>query len=65
MEYKRHYRDCPDEVKKKISAALQNKPKSTSHRQHISDGLKDYWKSVPSINDTVYDRVEVDGCADD
>jgi len=65
MEYKRHYRECPDEVKKKISAALKNRPKTTRHRENISHALKDYWKTVPSINDTAYDRVEVDGYDDE
>ena len=60
-DYKRQYRECPDEVKKKISLALRNRPKSTTHKQNISNGLKDYWSNVPSIQDTTCDRVEVDG----
>jgi len=60
-EHKRQYRECPDEVKKKISASLKNRPKSPNHKQNISNGLKDYWSNVPSIQDTTCDRVEVDG----
>ena len=60
-EYKRQYRECPAEVKQKISLALRNRPKSALHKQNISNGLRDYWQSVPSIEDTTCDRVELDG----
>ena len=46
--YKREFRECPDEVKQKISASLRGRTKSQSHKQNISQGLKDYWKDVPS-----------------
>lgn len=59
-DYKRQYRECPAEVKQKISLALRNRPKSSLHKQNISSGLKDYWKSVPSITDTPCDHVEVE-----
>ena len=65
MEYKRKYRECPDEVKKKISTSLSNRPKSLTHKQNISAGMKNYWKSVPSVYDTPCDRVEVEGNDDD
>ena len=48
--YKREFRECPDEVKQKISASLRGRTKSQSHKQNISQGLKDYWKDVPSRN---------------
>ena len=46
MEYKRQYRDLPDEVKQKISASMKGKPKTYDHRQHISQGMKKYWQTV-------------------
>lgn len=48
--YKREFRECPDEVKKKISASLRGRTKSQSHKKNISQGLKDYWRDVPSKN---------------
>ena len=48
MEYKRQYRDLPDEVKQKISASTKGRAKSYDHKQHISQGMKKYWSSVPS-----------------
>lgn len=47
MEYKRTCRELPYETKQKISMSLRNKPKSEEHREHISQGLRDYWQSVP------------------
>lgn len=46
MEYKRQYRDLPDEVKQKISASTKGRAKSYDHKQHISRGMKKYWSSV-------------------
>ena len=34
----------------KISNALKNRTKSASHCQAISQGLKNYWETVPSKN---------------
>ncbi len=48
MEYKRHYRDLPDEVKQKISDSTKGKPKSYDHKQHIRQGMLKYWSSVPN-----------------
>lgn len=48
MEYKRQFRDLPDEVKQKISASTKGRAKSYDHKQHISQGMKRYWRSVPS-----------------
>ena len=47
MEYKRQYRDLPDEVKQRISASTKGRAKSYDHKQHISRGMKKYWSSVP------------------
>lgn len=47
-EYKRKYRELDDDTKQKISQSSKGKPKSYSHRQHLSQSLTDYWKTVPS-----------------
>lgn len=47
-EYKRKYRELDDDTKQKISQSSKGKPKSYSHRQHLSQALQDYWKTVPS-----------------
>lgn len=48
MEYKRQYRNLNDEVKQKISTSTKGRAKSYDHKQHISQGMKKYWSSVPS-----------------
>ena len=50
--YKRQYRECPVEVRQKISAKMKGKAKSATHKQNISNGMKDYWKGVPSMSGT-------------
>ena len=50
MEYKRKYRELDDETKQKISNSNKGKSKSAMHRQHLSQALQNYWKSVPSRN---------------
>ena len=49
-DYKRQHRELDDTTKEKISQSLKGKSKSFTHVQNISQGLKDYWKSVPSQN---------------
>lgn len=44
---KRLYRELEDITKLKISQALKGRSKSTSHKENISQGLKNYWKTVP------------------
>lgn len=51
--YKRQYRELDDDTKQKISQSLTGKNKSFTHAQNISQGLKDYWKTVPSQNKRV------------
>ena len=46
-QYKRQYRELQDTTKAKISAASKGKRKSTSHKIHISQALKNYWQQVP------------------
>lgn len=40
-----------DATKQKISQKMKGKPKSFMHKQHISQGMKDYWSTVPSRGD--------------
>ena len=47
-QYKRQYRELDDEVKEKISKSSRNKPKSAEHKMHISQGMQEYWKTVPN-----------------
>lgn len=46
--YKRTQRELRPETRQKISASLKGRSKSPSHCKNISNGLKDYWKGVPS-----------------
>ena len=46
-QYKRQYRELDDDVKEKISNSSRNKPKSAEHKKHISQGMQEYWKTVP------------------
>ena len=51
-EYKRKFRERDEVTKMKISNSLRNRTKSATHRQAISQGLKNYWEGVPSHNNT-------------
>ena len=51
-QYKRQTREVPDEVKHKISTSLKGVRKSPEHCQHISRGLEDYWKKIPSTKNS-------------
>jgi hypothetical protein len=48
--YKRQYRECPVEVRKKISAKMKGRKKSDMTKQLISMGMKNYWRDVPSMS---------------
>lgn len=48
MNYKRQYRQLDDTTKQKISQSLKNRSKSMSHKENISNGMKEYWKGVPN-----------------
>ena len=56
-EYKRQYRELSDETKQKISNSSRNRPKSDQHKQHISQGMKDYWRNVPNRPDDTNNEV--------
>ena len=44
---KRIYRELSDETKAKISNSSKGKPKSASHKIHISQAMCAYWKTIP------------------
>ena len=44
----RQYRELSDETKAKISQSMKGKSKSFTHREAISNSLKDYWKTIPN-----------------
>ena len=46
--YKRKTREMSEHQKALISAKLRGRPKSYTHRLHISNGLKRMWQSIPS-----------------
>lgn len=45
---KRQFRELSDETKAKISQAMRGRTKSFTHKENISNGLKDYWKTIPN-----------------
>lgn len=48
MEYRKQYRQMPDETKQKISQSLKGRSKGITHKENISTGLKKYWSQVPN-----------------
>ena len=45
---KRQYRQLNDMTKQKISQSMQGRSKSYTHKEAISKGMTDYWKTVPN-----------------
>ncbi|MGM9822522.1 MAG: NUMOD3 domain-containing DNA-binding protein [Muribaculaceae bacterium] len=45
---KRQFRELSDATKAKISQAMRGKSKSFTHKENISSGLKNYWKTIPN-----------------
>lgn len=45
---KRQYRELDDETKQKIRLKLQGRSKTDTHRENISNGMKEYWKTIPN-----------------
>ena len=43
MDYKRQSRRPSEETKARISNSLKGVAKSTEHKQHLSQSLKNYW----------------------
>lgn len=54
--YKRQYRQLNDETKQKISTSTRNKPKSEEHKEHIRQGMLQYWETVPNRDDTQWNN---------
>lgn len=46
--YKRQYRELSDVTKAKISQKLKGRSKGTTHKENISNGMREYWKTVPN-----------------
>ena len=46
MEYKRQFRNLTDTTKQKISASTKGKAKSSTHKEHIRQGMLRYWSGV-------------------
>lgn len=44
----RQYRELDQATKAKISQSLRGRSKSDTHKEAISQGLKNYWQTVPS-----------------
>lgn len=45
---KRQYRELSDATKAKISQAMKNRSISLTHKERISNSMKDYWKTIPN-----------------
>lgn len=54
--YKRQYRQLDNDVKQRISASSRNKPKSEEHKEHIRQGMIQYWETVPNREDPQWDN---------
>ena len=44
---KRQYRDLRDDTKMRISQSLKGRCFSDSHKQAISDAMRQYWATIP------------------
>jgi len=44
---KRQYRDLCDDTKMRISQSLKGRSFSDSHKQAISDAMRQYWATIP------------------
>lgn len=44
---KRTTRKLSEDTKKKISNSLKGVKKTDEHKKAISEGLKEYWKTIP------------------
>lgn len=49
-DYKRKSREVSPDTRLKISQALRGRSKSETHKENISQGLKNYWEHIPSKN---------------
>ena len=44
---KRLYRNLEDDTKKRIAHSLRGRTFSDSHKQAISDAMRQYWATIP------------------
>ena len=44
---KRQFRDLRDDTKKRIAQSLRGRTFSDSHKQAISDAMRQYWATIP------------------
>ncbi|MBO7139971.1 MAG: hypothetical protein J6W19_05295 [Prevotella sp.] len=44
---KRQFRDLRDDTKKRISQSLKGRSFSDSHKQAISNAMRQYWATIP------------------
>ncbi len=58
--YKRQYRQLDDDVKQRISASTRNKPKTEQHKEHIRQGMLQYWQTVPDKEDDLNNELNED-----
>lgn len=45
---KRQYRELSDETKQKISMSMKGRSKSFTHKENISQGMRNYWSQIPN-----------------
>jgi len=58
--YKRQYRQLNDDVKERISASTRNRPKTEQHKEHIRQGMLQYWQTVPDKEDDLNNELNED-----
>lgn len=46
---KRQYRNLRDDTKKRIAQSLRGRTFSDSHKQAISDAMRQYWATIPYL----------------
>ena len=49
---KRLYRNLEDDTKKRIAQSLRGRTFSDSHKQAISDAMRQYWATIPYNNES-------------
>ena len=48
---KRQYRNLRDDTKMRIAQSLKGRTFSDSHKQAISDAMRQYWSTIPYRDD--------------
>ncbi len=52
----RTFRELTDETKAKIPQSMRGKSKTFTHREHISDALRQYWEGIPNKQQNTNDN---------